>query len=142
MLFLEASNWRAGMQDVSAAIDDTFGEIVTVTPVQAGKPNFPGAPEPERAVTVTAVFTSPAKRVDMGKPPDNWRRESGGAVHISSSDPSFSFRSGTLPFAMSQGFRIQVCRTGELFEVKDVKPDSVARIVCTVVQLGRQSERR
>jgi hypothetical protein len=32
--------------------------------------------------------------------------------------------------------------SGELFEVTDVRPDGVARIVVKVTQLGRQSEAR
>ncbi len=137
MLFPESNNWRAGMQDVSAAIDDTFGEIVTVTPVLPGKPNFPSTPQPERAVTVTAVFTSPHKRIMMG---DFERVDR--PLPVSTSEPSFSFGRDVLPFPVRQGYRIQVCRTGEVFEAKDQQSDGVARIVVPVVQLGRQSEKR
>jgi hypothetical protein len=46
MLFPGSDNWRAGMQDVSAAIDDTMGELVTVTPTSAF-PNFPSVADPQ-----------------------------------------------------------------------------------------------
>ena len=57
-----SDNWRALMNaDVSPAIDEAFGELVTVTPASVPKINFPSIPDPSKAVTVTAVFTSKAK---------------------------------------------------------------------------------
>ena len=142
MLFPETDNWRAGMQDVSAAIDDTMGELVTVTPAEVPKPNFSSVPDPSKAVTVVAVFTSEAKTVLLG---DNVGRM--GAGHslsplVSTSEPIFSFGYGVLPFPIRQSYRIRRECNGETFEVTDVKPDGVSRIVVKVVQLGRQSESR
>lgn len=140
MLFPETDNWRAGMQDVSAAIDDTMGELVTVTPVSSSKPNFPAMPDPSRAVTATAVFTNRAKDVIMG---DNAGRMSSGhsiSPIVSTSEPVFSFAYGTLPLALTQGCRITRLCNGEVYEVKDVKPDGVARIVVPVSQLGVSTE--
>lgn len=34
MLFPDRNNWRADMQDVSAAIDESTGELVQVTPLR------------------------------------------------------------------------------------------------------------
>ena len=38
------------MQDVSAAIDETMGELVTVTPAEVPKANFSSEPDPSKAV--------------------------------------------------------------------------------------------
>lgn len=141
-LFPEANEWRAGMRDVSAAIDDTMGELVTVTPVTPGKPNFPGTAQPDKAVTVTAVFTSKAETILMGE--NNGKLHSGHVISplISTCKPVFQFGYGVLPWPLRQGYQIWLCRTGETFEVTDVKPDGVARITVNVVQLGRQSDAR
>lgn len=140
MLFPESNNWRVAMQDASAAIDETMGELVTVTPASVERPNFPSVPDPSQAVTVTAVFTSKAKTVLMG----NESRVAGHSVSplIETSEPIFSFGYGILPFPMRLSYRITRLCSGEVFEVKAVEPDGVSRIVCKVVQLGRQSELR
>lgn len=140
MIFPETNNWRAGMQDVSAAIDDAMGELVTVTPADVRKPNFPSVAEPDKAVTVTAVFTSRAKTVVMGSE----GRIAGHSVSplVTTSEPIFSFSYGSLPFTIKQAYRITRVCSGEMFEVTAAEPDGVSRIVCKVVQLGRQSESR
>jgi hypothetical protein len=138
MLFPD--NWRAGMQDASAAIDDTMGELVTVTPASVPQVNFPSVADSSKAVTVTAVFTSKAETVWMG----NEGRISGHSVSplIQTSKPIFSFAYDALPFPIRQSYRITRNCSGEVFEVTNIEPDGVARIVCKVVQLGRQSESR
>ena len=140
MLFPEADDWRAGMQDVSAAIDDTMGELVTVTPTTVERANYPSVPLPSRSVQVTAVFTSRAKTVIMG----NEGRFSGHSLSplVTTSEPVFSFGYGVVPFPIRQSYRIERLCSGETFEVTDVKPDGVSRIVVKVVQLGRQSGAR
>lgn len=140
MIFPETNNWRAGMQDVSAAIDDAMGEQVTVTPAHSWKVNFPSVAELDKAVTVTAVFTSKAKTILMG----NEGRIAGHSVSplVTTSEPIFSFGYGVLPFTIRQSYRITRVCSGEMFEVTAAEPDGVSRIVCKVVQLGRQSETR
>jgi hypothetical protein len=142
MLFPGTDNWRAGMQEFSAAVDDTMGELVTVTPADVQQPNFPSIPDPTKAVTVTAVFTSKAETIVMGE--NTGRIASGHSVGpiVSTSIPVFSFGYGVLPFPLRQSYRITRECSGETFEVTDVKPDGVSRIVCKVVQLGRQLESR
>ncbi len=61
---------------------------------------------------------------------------------IETSEPIFQFGYGVLPFPLRQSYRITRLCSGETFEITNVKPDGVSRIVCTVVQLGRQSENR
>ncbi len=56
--------------------------------------------------------------------------------------PVFQFRYGVLPWPLRQHYRIRLHRTDEVFEVTDVKPDGVSKIVADVVQLGRQSDAR
>jgi hypothetical protein len=135
MMLFPADNWRAGMQDVSAAIDDTMGELVTVTPAVAAAVNFPSVPDLSKAVTVTAVFTSEAKLLTMG---EGRMGSVSASPLVSTSEPIFSFGYGVLPFLIRQSYRIKRECNGETFEVTDVKPDGVSRIVVKVVQLGRQ----
>jgi hypothetical protein len=80
------------MQVVSAAIDDTMGEPVTVTPCEVSRPNFPAVPDASRAATVRAVFTSKAETVSMG----NEHRFAGQCLspRVSTSKPVFSFAYG------------------------------------------------
>lgn len=139
MLFPGTDNWRAGMQDVSAAIDDTMGELVTVTPATVPAINFPSVPDPSKAVTVIAVFTSKSKLIPMGE-----GRAGGHTISplIETSEPIFQFGYGVLPFRLRQSYRITRLCSGETFEVTNVKPDGVSRITASVVQLGRQSEFR
>ena len=136
------SYWRDAMQEVAAVIDETMGEPVTVTPVDFAntKVNFPKVMLPGQAVTVTAVFTSPARTLDMTPKGKGQSFQTG--QHITTDKPSFGFRNGMLPFEAHQGMQIAVCRTGEIFEVTNVLPDAVSRIVCEVVQLGRRSGAR
>lgn len=133
MLFPGAVNWRETMQNVSRAITIHLGgELVLVTPALATKPNFPAEMGHDKAARAMAVFLAPSANVDMR----TGRRMDSGAV-ISTRSPRFEFeyRHG-LPFEPRQGFWITRCN-GERFEIVDVRPDSVARIICTVVQLGR-----
>jgi hypothetical protein len=127
------------MQGVSAAIDDTMGELVTVTPATVPAINFPSVPDPSKAVTVMAVFTSKSRLIAMGE------GKAGGhtiSPLIETSEPIFQFGYGVLPFPLRQPYRITRLCSGETFEVTSVKPDGVSRIVANVVQLGRQSESR
>lgn len=51
--------------------------------------------------------------------------------------PVFQFDYQTLPWALGQGYLIKLCRTGETFEITDIKPDGAgARITVNLVQLG------
>lgn len=141
MLFPDTNNWRASMQDVSAAIDESMGELVEVTPHNGTPaPNFPAMPDPSRAVTVTAVFTNKAKSVIMGE--NNGRIASGHSISpiVSTSEPIFSFGYGVLPFPLMQGYRIMRLCNRALYEVRDAKPDGVSRIEVNVLQLGLAKE--
>jgi hypothetical protein len=138
MLFPNSDNWRALMNaDVSPAIDEAFGELVTVTPATVPAINFPSVADPSKAVTVTAVFTSKAKSVWTGS-----EGKAGVTPLIETSEPIFQFGYNTLPFPLRQSYRITRLCSGETFEVTNVKPDGVSRICVHVVQLGRQSESR
>jgi hypothetical protein len=139
MLFQQDS-WRTAMQDVTAAIDETMGELVLVTPATVTRPNFPSVPQPEKAVTVVAVYTAKSKQV-FGTP--NTKRgvgDSGLSVGIETSEPVFSFAIGALPFPLYQHYRITRLCSGEVFEITAPKPDYVSRVVCKVVRLGREPE--
>jgi hypothetical protein len=120
------------MQEFSAAVDDTMGELVIVTPARAPRPNYPSIAEPSKTVTVVAAFMARSKTILMGE---------GGGGHslsplVETTEPIFSFGYNVLPWPIQQSYRITRLCSGETFEVTNVKPDGVARIVCTVVQLG------
>ena len=134
MLFPDANNWRAGMQDVAAAVEDTMGELVTVTPIKPRRPNTQSEPDEARAVSAIAVFTSKASTA-FGP-----TRSSGGveiAPMIDTRDPVFQFALNAVPFPLSQGYFIHRTCSGETFEVTRVQPDGVSSIVCHVVRFGR-----
>lgn len=122
-LFPGSDNWRAAMTEVSQAIADTMGECVRVTPTAVAAVNFPAMPQHERAVTVQAVYTAPHKKV-MGD-------------RISTRDPRFEFAFGALPFTLQQGFWIERLCSNEIFEITDIRSDSVSTITCPCVQIGR-----
>ena len=134
MLFPDANNWRAGMQDVAAAVEDTMGELVTVTPTMPRKPNAQSEPDNTRAVSAIAVFTSKASTA-FGP-----TRSSGGvdiAPMIDTREPVCQFAYNAVPFPLSQGYFIQRTCSGEVFEVTRVQPDGVSSVICHVVQFGR-----
>jgi hypothetical protein len=121
------------MQEVSAAIDETQGELVTVTPARVPKVNFPSVPEPSKEVTVVATFMNKAKTIIMGSD----GRIGGHSLSplVETSEPVFTFGYGVLPFPLAQSYRITRCCSGTVYEVKNVKPDGVSRIVVSVTQL-------
>jgi hypothetical protein len=125
------------MQEVSAAIDEAMGELVDITPARAQKVNFPPVADPSKTVTVVATFMNKAKTVIMG----NEGRMGGHSLSplVETSEPVFSFGYGVLPFPLAQGFRITRRCNGVVYEVTNLKDDSVSRIVVNVVQLGRPS---
>jgi len=125
------------MQDVSAAIDETMGELVTVTPASAPKPNYPSVADPSQAVTVVATFTNKAKTVLMG----NEGKISGHSLSplVETREPIFEFGYGVLPFELQQSYRITRLCNGVTYEITNIKPDGVSRICVNVVQLSRPS---
>lgn len=137
MLFPEHNNWRAGMQEVSASIDETMGEQVQVIPyVGTPLPNFAAVPDPAKAVMATAVFTNKAI-IAFGE--GKGRHIGGYSLHtsVSTSEPIFSFSYGAVPFELIQGFRIMRLCNQALYEVTDVQRDGVSRIEVRVKMLGR-----
>ena len=138
MLFPGSDNWRAGMQEVSAAIDETQGELVTVTPARPQAPNFPSVPNPAQAVTVVATFKNKAKTIIMGE----GGRVGGHSLSplVETSEPVFEFSYEVLrsmPYPLQQSYRITRLCNGALYEITNLKPDGVSRTCANVVQLGR-----
>jgi hypothetical protein len=129
------------MQECSRAIDDTMGELVTVTPASAPKVNFPSVEDPSKAVTVVATFMNKAKTIIMG----NEGKMGGHSLSplVETSEPVFTFGYDVLramPYPLQQSYRIRRCCNGALYEITNIKPDSVSRVVVNVNQLGRPSE--
>ncbi|MDR6304674.1 hypothetical protein GGQ85_002386 [Nitrobacter vulgaris] len=126
MLFEQS--YREVMQsEVSAAIDDVFGERVTVIPAKPPAVNFQAIADHSRAVTVTAVFTQRPKTTIGGGSHGGSRGNIQVSPLISTSEPIFSFGYGVLPWPLMQGYQIKRCN-GDLYEVTDIKPDGVSRI--------------
>jgi hypothetical protein len=131
-----SENWHAGMLGVSASIDESFGELVRIIPTSK-RPNMQAKPQPEHAVEVLAVFSWRAKMV--------FKQNSGTAMQtqeglIETRVPIFDFSRDALPWGLQQLDIIERVCSGEKFEIKNVQPDGVSRIVVDVVQLGRQSQ--
>lgn len=137
MLFPGTDNWRAGMQEVSAAIDETQGELVTVTPARPQAANFPSVADPSRSVTVVATFKNKAKTIIMGSE----GKLGGHSVSplVETSEPVFEFSyevMRAMPYPLQQSYRITRLCNGALYEITNVKPDGVSRTCVKVVQLG------
>ena len=129
-LFPGTDNWRSGMQKVSRAITETMGELVLVTPTVSAGVNFPREPQHGRTAHAKAVYLAPHKSVDLSK-----QTEAGPVVSTRAPRFEFELQHG-LPYQLAQGFWITRACNGEKFEITDVRPDSVSRIICTCVQLG------
>jgi hypothetical protein len=130
-----SNGWLGEMQNVSAEIDETFGEGVRIITTER-RPNFEPKPSPENAVDVLAVFSWRSKLI--------FKPNSGTAMQtqeglIETRVPIFSFSRDSLPWAPRQGDVIERLCSGEQFEVKNVEPDGISRITCPCVELGRQS---
>ena len=137
------STWKEAMAyEVASAIDDEFGETVTIKPM-VSKPNYGQVPDRARPpLTLTAVFTwksayatelhNEHARFPMTPPP--------GSVSVMSRKPVFSFSRVNLPYSLKHGDIIERCCSGELFELHSIKPDGVSRIECTAHQLGLASQ--
>lgn len=126
------------MQDVSAAIDETMGEPVTITPV-IRKPNFSPIPHDARRAAAVAVFTWKSKssfQEQTGKRANAGQSSFTPLMEIESREPVFNFTTAALPFPILHGYRIGRC-DGTTFEVTKVELDGVARTVVHVMQLGR-----
>jgi hypothetical protein len=130
-------NWRHGMQNAAAEIDNTFSEMVTITPTSRA-PNQMAKLDPTlRPATVCACFSW---RSEMAFNNRDSRSLSSSTVEaaplISTRKPVFSFSFGVLPYALKQGYRIERLCDGSIFEVKDAKSDGVSRVQAEVAQLG------
>ena len=132
-------SFRESMREVAAAIDTMFGERVLVIPTMT-RPNYPPENVMSAAFETIAAFTWVSKLVfDDAK---HSRTAGSGSFDVSlpiaSRDPKFSFNVHTLPQPIMRGYRLQRCCDGTTWDVTNVKPDGVSRIVADVVQLGRQ----
>jgi hypothetical protein len=137
MLFPGSNSWRAGMQDVSAAIDEAMGELVTVTPASVPAINFASVADPSRSVTVVATFKNKAKTIIMGS-----EGKMGGhslSPLVETSVPVFEFSYDVLrsmPYPLQQSYRITRLCNGVTYEITNIKSDGVSRTCVNVVQLG------
>lgn len=125
------TSWAARVQDVSATIDDEFGDWSQLLPTRK-KPSYKPQPQPERVVTSRAIFSDRFKMI--------FNVNSGQAMHsqepfFDSREPVFSFSRKSLPWAIERGGQIQR-ENGDLHEVKSVQRDGFSRIAYPVLQLG------
>ena len=129
-------DWRCGMENVAAAIDDAFGECVIVTPTLF-KPNHQPIADTATAFQTVATFT--------WRNVVKFKQNSGTAFQtqepfVESREPVFSFSRHNLPMALKHLWQITRLCDGNVFEITKVEPDGVARIVVNAVQLGRQEQ--
>ena len=133
-----ADEFRHAMRDVANEIDMMFGERVLVIPTRS-RPNFMPENVMSAAFETIAAFTNKSKLVfDDAKS----RRSvgTGGydvALPIQSADPVFSFNVHTLPQPLMRAYRLQRCCDGTIWDITNLKPDGISRIVADVVQIGR-----
>jgi len=138
MLFPGATDsWRASMQECSAAIDESMGELVKITPANAPAINFPSVANPAKAVTVVATFKNKSKTVIMG----NEGKMGGHSLSplVETSEPVFEFSYDVLrsmPYTLQQSYRITRLCNGVTYEITSIRPDGISRTCVRVVQLG------
>lgn len=118
-------DWHAAMQDVSAEIDQRFGERLRIVPAHT-VPNQSPTYYPAEAIEILGVFRWPTKDVNL-------RMEE---MKVVSRDPTATFSRTNLPWAIKRGDQITRCCDGSMFEVTAVRPDGVSRIECDLLQLG------
>ena len=127
---------------MSPALDQNFGEAVTVTPMCA-RPNFTPERDKLRAPWQAIAIFSWKSDLALGggerhdrRPPHNHKTDD--ALRVVSRRPCFSFAATAIPLRRADV--IARCETGDLFEITEIRPDGVARIEAHCVQLGLQSQ--
>ena len=133
-----ADNWHSGMQAAASAINEAFGETLTIIPCDR-QPNYEPQPHLDHAVTLTGVFSYRSVAVlDTGH--GVVRRGHSPQAIVESRKPYARFAHRDLPWGLQQGDRIERCCSGEVFEVTSVQPDGVSSITVDLVQLGLPSQ--
>ena len=135
-----ADTFRDAMRDVASEIDLVLGERVGYTDAQSS--DYPPKNVMEAAFETIAAFVWVSKLVfDDSK--HSRTAESGGfyvSLPVQSRDPKFSFNLHTLPQPILRAYRLQRCVDGSIWDVTNVKPDGVSRIVADVVQIGTPND--
>lgn len=131
-------NWRAGVQRVSAEIDNVFGERIILVPCLK-RPNFTQQLYIDNAVELLGVFSLRAD-VAFKRNMFGGANSHGGAELVETRDPIVSFSHRALPWPLQHGDVVRRCASGEEYEIKSIEPDGTARVTCHLVQLGRQSQ--
>jgi len=123
------SDWRTGMQGVSAAIDRTFGETLTLIPCVL-EPNMPTRALADEAATLKGEFMYRAKLAFAA------HHAGGDGPLIQSQEPIATFSHAALPYEINRGDRIRRETDGTLWEVTRTSSDGVSRVTCHLVELG------
>ena len=121
-------SWREGMQGVSAAIDKTFGETLTLIPCVL-EPNMPSRGLNDEAVTLRGQFLYRQKLAFA-------HHAGGDGPLIQSQEPIATFSHAALPYEINRGDRIRRETDQTLWEVTRVSSDGVSRVTCHLVELG------
>lgn len=121
-----SKNWRTEMQGASQAQDRQFGEALRIIPCNRA-PNSSAFPDHANAQTVTGIFMKPSREIDLTL-----------AAKVTSRDPSASFHVATLAWEPIAGDWIERCCDGEVYEIKKVDKDGVARVTFDLFQMGVQ----
>lgn len=134
MSSLVSGSWHAEMQGVADAINESFGEPLTILP-RIGKPNFGTVPDPSKPeVTLAGVFS--IRSIEAFAAHDASGMQRAGITRVSTRQPLASLALKDLPYPILTRYRIRRERDGAVYEVTDVLSDGVSRVLLHLVQAG------
>ena len=137
MSSLVSGSWHDEMQGVADAINESFGEPLTIIPMTC-KPNYPPLPDPtKRPATLTGVFS--IRSIETFTPYEK-KNQGPGLVRVSTRNPVASFSLKDLPYSISRLYRIRRERDGAVYEITDLNSDGVSRVLLHLVQAGIASD--
>lgn len=136
-----ASQFREAAADLAAAVEAVYGETVTITPTVT-KPNYPATADPElKAFDVQAAFHAPYAIALADSEYQHGSLSNLKFPGVSTTEPTFTIRACALPHPVHRGYWLTRCATNEVYEVREVKPDSLRSTLTLRVQiLGKPSQ--
>jgi len=133
------TSWCQGMQRVPNAINDAFGEALTIIPSET-RPNYPPQQDYKHAVTVQGVFSyRSAMALDTGHDSVARRGHHPGAI-VETRTPIARFAHKDLKWALNHGDIVRREIDGTEFTITALRTDGVSAVECDLVQLGVQEQ--
>lgn len=140
MSFINPPNFKKAMAGLASTIDETFGEMLRITPcsVSTQGVNYPAEMHADQAINVRGVFTTRSELV-MHNSSVSYRGAPSGLVETRT--PIFSFARAQLPWGLQRHDQIARLCNDEIYEVTHIESDVTSqRIVVHVVQLRRMEQ--